>query len=178
MASPSNGAEPLTVRGTLGVASGPVFVRRVTRPAIWHDATRTSDCLYEPDGRVSLWRVGDDQDLRRAAIAINESRESFRERIDFLPILPEELAAAGVDCIQTPGETRCPPAARLHYDAQIGDGNRKRLLETLLAARRQLGRCTSGQMRKAAEASEQDGCFAVVENPTSCNCGEAFQASS
>ncbi len=175
MASPSNGAEPLTIRGTLGVASGSVFVRRVTRPAIWHDATRASECLYEPDGRVSVWRVGNDQDLRRVAIAINESRESFRERIDFL--LPEELTAASVVCIQTRGETKCPAAAQLHYDAQIGDGNRKRLLETLLAARRQLGRCTSGQMGKAAEQSEQDGCFAVVENPVSCNCGETFEAS-
>jgi hypothetical protein len=174
-----NQPKPLPSLGKAkSIQSRPVFLRKVRRPTPWIEAVENQesssvqDYLYESDGKVSLWRVQDDLDLLRVAIAANEGRSSFHEMIDFLPILPAELAEAGIVSAQTAGETNCPTAARLHYDAEISLEGSRNIIVTLLKARRLLLRCTTGEMNTAERRALEDGCFAVSEESESCKCGE------
>ena len=155
----------------------PIFLRRVARPTPWKQALLTGEIanvtgyLIEEGGKVSLWQVQNDLDLRRVAIAVNESRESFTEKIEFLPILPDELTAVGATCEQTRGETECAAAAQLHYDATIDGEKGHRIIAQLVGTGRELARCTRGQMALAYQESLEDGCFAVSDS-TTCRCGE------
>ena len=176
MSTPSQEVQPLSLAGIVGDRGGPFFLRRIARSTPWNDALATRDItavtgyLYEHGQRVSLWQVNSDLDLRRVAIAINESRESFTERVEFLPILPDELNAVGVTCEPTTGETSCPAAAILHYDAEVDETKCSRIITMLINAGRRLARCTKGQMSVALRDSQSDGCFAVSDS-LSCKCG-------
>src|SRR5437879_2790526 len=126
--------EPLAVKLQPDDPDPPLFVRRVARARIWVEALQTkrasdaSDVLYEQDENVSLWRVSTDEELRRIAIAINESRDSFREMLDLLPILPTELEQVGVRWDSDPGDTSCPAAGKLHFNAEMNNEARLKLL--------------------------------------------------
>ena len=169
--------EPLSVVECLKITAQSVFVRKFIRPTPWIEALTTGDMTrvveeFRDEDGVSLWCVQSDKELRRVAIALNEGRDSFHESLDLLPILPEELRQIGIACTQTPGGTSCPPAAALHYEATMDDSKRRGLLQVLLAAKRSLGRCTKGKMKRAASLSEEEGCFALKEDSTTCACGE------
>src|SRR5687767_4792735 len=120
---PPQQTQPPTIASSLKLSTQQVFVRTVARGSLWAEAKQAAnpqiaeDYLIEEDQQVSLWSVNGDDDLRRVAIAINESRDSPRETIDFLTILPDELSRAGLPIVPTPGETSCPAAAALHFDA-------------------------------------------------------------
>jgi len=177
---PSRNPEPQPLsldRIAARITVRPLFLRRVARPTPWKQALLTGELanvtgyLIEEGGKVSLWQVQNDLDLRRVAIAVNESRESFTEMIDFLPILPDELTAVGATYEQTRGDTECPAAAQLHYDAAIDEERGSRIIAMLVRTGRELARCTRGQMAQAERDSIADGCFAVSDS-TSCKCGE------
>jgi hypothetical protein len=178
MASKNQPGQLPTLAKAKSIQSRPVFLRKVRRPTPWIEAVENQepsslqDYLYESDGKVSLWHVQNDVDLLRAAIAANEGRSRFHEMIDFLPILPTELAEAGIISEQTAGETTCPTAARLHYDAQISLEDSRNIVLNLLKAQRSLLRCTTGEMKTAEQRALEDGCFAVSEQSESCKCGE------
>jgi hypothetical protein len=169
--------EPLSFQECLKVNTA-AFVRKVARASLWEEALDSGDVekvisfLRDETGRVSLWRIGTDQELRRAAIALNEGRDSLKERLDLLAILPDELKQVEIRCTRTQGASDCPPAAALHYEADMDEGECRRLLELLLAARRVLGRCTRGKMIQAVELSQREGCFAAAQDSSSCACGE------
>jgi hypothetical protein len=171
-------AEPLTLKSRPDLPDPPVFIRSIARARVWTQALQTkqpsdaAELLYEPDDNVSLWRVQDDEELRRVALAINESRDSLRETLDLLPILPAELQDVGIDWDAELGETACPTAARLHFSAEINSEARLRLLQRLIEANRELLRCTGGKMRLAVELSAKDGCFTAVPESVECACGE------
>jgi hypothetical protein len=175
---PLNDKQPPTLVGTPFSTNAPWLLRRIARPTPWKDALASGDTapvknyLQDSEGKVSLWRIENDLDLRRVAIAINESRDSFREKLEFLPILPAELTRLGVPFQNTPGETACPTAARLHYDADIDEDRGSKLIGHLLQSGRELLRCSRGQMNVALSEAENDGCFAVSETSKSCKCGE------
>jgi len=158
--------------------SRPAFVRKVARPPLWEESLNSGDVekvisfLRDETGRVSLWLIGNDQELRRAAIALNEGRDSLDERLNLLVILPHELEQAEIRCARTPGASDCPPAAALHHDANMDEGECRRLLKRLLAERRDLGKCTRGQMKQAVKLSQWEGCFAAAKDSSSCACGE------
>ena len=170
--------EPLILKAASTDPDPPVFLRRVARARIWAKALETkqpsdaSELLFEEDQSVSLWHVGNDEELRRVAMAINESRDSLRETLDLLPILPAELEEAGIKWISELGLTSCPTAAKLHYNAGIDDDARSSLLQKLIAQGRRLVRCTGGKLREAVELSTGEGCFAVATNSIECACGE------
>src|SRR5262249_14348346 len=120
-------AEPLSASECLGVQPSqlPVFVRKVSRPTPWEEALLTHNInpvrsfLHDPTGRVSLWRIKSDVDLRRASLALNEGRSSLSEKLFFLLIFQEELSRLGIPFEQTEGETHCPEAAKLHFEAEF-----------------------------------------------------------
>ncbi|MEP6671494.1 MAG: hypothetical protein ABJF10_20195, partial [Chthoniobacter sp.] len=109
----------------------PVFVRSVHRTrweqamdavAIedWEDAVGILDTS---DGELSVWNVESNLDLRRVCFAINESRgSSLTQAIQALRILPSDFDSAKIERIaKYADETKCPAAARLHWDAQLRD---------------------------------------------------------
>jgi hypothetical protein len=152
-------------------------VRKVDRPSPWKKALdagvaqHAADVLHGPSGSVSLWQIGNDRDLRRVAIAMNERRDSLHEQLDLLPILPQELEDSGIAARETPGASRCPEAGRLHFDAAVSDKQNVELCKRLIQAGRQLGRCSVGRMKQAEERSRLEGCFAVVVTSQGCDCG-------
>jgi len=173
----SNNQEPLSIHKNLKIDKCPVFIRKVGRPRNWKEPLSERDVLaarqvFASDGGpVSLWRINSNMELRRVTIAINESRQVFHEKLDLLPILPDEIASLGVMPLQTPGRSECPPAAGLHYDVTMNDTEAANLCRILIEAGRELGRCTPGQMKLAVEVSESEGCFAVSPESVSCDCG-------
>lgn len=175
---PSVMSEPLALKPHSELPDPPVFLRSVARARIWTSAKQSkepllaADLLYEADNNVSLWKVSDDRELRRVAIAINESRDSLRETIDLLPITPSELTAAGIGFMPELGDSECPTAARLHYSAEIDTDARLRLLRKLIDANRELLRCTGGKMKRAVQLSIEDQCFIPVPDSKQCACGE------
>ncbi len=176
MASKGQEAKPLTVLNATG-SREPFFLRKIARPTPWVQALASGDpssvraFLLEPDGKVSLWLVQNDVALRRVAIAVNEGRDSLQERITFLPILPIELESVGIKLAQTPGETNCEAARVLHFDASISEDASSQMVQMVLRAKRSVGTCTRGQMTKAIDDAQNDGCFAVVEDSLACRCG-------
>lgn len=174
----------MTLLGCLNVkrASGEVLVRKVTRASRWNKPLgegkpeQAVDVFHDPCDRPSLWKVGSATELRRVAIALNEGRDSFSERLDLLVIYPEEFAASGAsDPIQTPGYTACEVAASLHYEVGLTDESTLVLCRNLMAAGRGLGKCTKAAMKKAATISRKEGCFSIATDSTSCKCGASRQ---
>ena len=174
-----NSQEPLTLNGSLRMSGAwePLFLRKVARVSRWDkgDLERAMNVFKDPEGEPSLWKVGNDTELRRVAIALNEGRNSLREPLQLLPIHQGDLEAAGITHIdQTSGERRCVAADSLHYVAKMTTKTIEKLCRHLLfVKKRQLGRCTKGQMRKALVLSIEEGCFSVAEESTNCKCGAA-----
>lgn len=167
-----------TIEQSLQIATPPVFVRSVARSTPWSDAVSQGnpqaieEYLIENDeSPVSLWRVENDRELRLAAIAMNEGRSSLHENLILLTILPSELQQAGVQLAASSGDTSCSPAKKLHFDAEMSGSVRLTLLSILVAAKRQLGRCPKGGMKKVEELAILDKCFAAVETSKHCACG-------
>ena len=160
----------------------PAFLRKVDRARMWdlppgdRNAETASQVFVEGDRSVSLWLVSNDTELRRVAIAMNENRNSPHERLDLLPIRPEELQAVGAVPQQTPGDTTCEVARRLHHDVDLNSKRRVHLCQILLGALRVLERCKKGQMKVAEEAAKAEGCPAAFSDtpappdPLNCDC--------
>jgi len=168
---------PVSIQRSLRIQSVPVFIRKVAKPADWskarqlNDASLVADYLRDPTGQVSLWRVNNDLELRRVAIALNEGRDSLHERLLLLPILPAELESVGIDYMQNEGATECRAVVDLHYEAAIDDAKRQNLLTCLLQKERDLGRCTESEMKTVEQISIDEGCFAAVHDSSLCGCG-------
>jgi hypothetical protein len=116
--------------------------------------------------KISIYRVGSDEELRRVAIGMNANRDSLSEALAFAVLLPAELVQFGIQLTQTPGDLRCEFANRLHYDAIATDQQLEDLCRSLMMGGRTEGRCTGGMMKAAAQEAVAEGCAAATNTNT------------
>lgn len=170
--------EPLQVPSELS-GKGVFFVHRLVRPKCWSDAMDAQDAkllenekiLENVGDGVSLWRVENHTDLRRVALAINESRTPPTQAAHLLPIFESEFDEVGIRRKKTPGKTECVWARKRHIDADIGNSEKLSICELLLKRHRNLIDCQKGKIKKALELSKKEGCCGVEHDSPHCSCG-------
>ncbi|MFO7903225.1 MAG: hypothetical protein R6U98_11220 [Pirellulaceae bacterium] len=156
----------------------PVFVRSACRRSDWETKQQILKDVFEADSAdaISVWRIENDSDLMRIAVAINANRVagnpdhgSIRGELFLVAIQPHEVGAIKLE--QNEGRTDCVFAKHRHYDAVIEDeSQRTQLVDLLLDAERSPKKVTKGQIREAVEKAEKDSCYAVAESSTGCEC--------
>ena len=169
---------PPPVWAVLGF-DGPVYLRKLPRKNVLGDPTTPLDpraaevaaavFLYDP-GPFSLFLVASDDDLGRVAVGYNGGRASLTADLDWLPIRPAELVAAGGTVRQTVGDTRCHYTNARHYDLTAGSPELERLCRYLLEANRAVLSMRKNQFRPWVERATADGCRVV---PASAGCRAA-----
>lgn len=170
--------DPLGVTQALRV-DPPCYVRKVDRPGHWGSTEdgveerleRAVGEIFEADetGGVSLYRVETALDLISVAVGLNSRRSSLTERLLLLAIADEEIAAVQLE--KTRGDTLCDRANRRHYNAFFRDRFEvEQMLRCLIRTDRELGRISSGAMKKAIALARQDGCRAALPTSRTCKC--------
>jgi hypothetical protein len=98
--------------------------------------------------------------LRRVTMGVNSGRGSLKEDVAYIPILADELAAAGIRVDQTAGDTRCHLANRLHRDIPAEDASLRNLCRMILQAQRQVLSLKRNQLIAWEEKTKAEGCLA------------------
>lgn len=160
--------------GLLSPTAG-CFARKVDRASWWAaDPSAVgdtdpnefvADLVFPSDqGTVSVYRVRSPDDLVRVAVGMNSNRSSLTEKL-FLLLIPEPLVLeAGIEIRESPGETNCACANRLHVDLQYDRTAMVSVVGRLLAANVSLQRMTEAKMKQAVEALRVIGCEAILRS--------------
>ena len=155
---------------------GPLFLRKLRKKRDWGSAeddpeerlALVREAVFLSDERpYSLFRVSDDEELRRVTMGINGGRASLREDVFYVPILPNELTDAGIAFSQTPGDTSCRMANRLHFDADASEDQLSRLCRQLIHSSREILPLKKSRLTPWVELVRSEGCLA---DATSENC--------
>ena len=169
--------------GQLGLKT-PFFLRKLPRKNSWGDSSTPLDRRVEEVVRTvflrdpkpySLFQVATDEELRRVTMGVNSGRGSLKEDVAYIPILAEELAAAGIRVDQTVGDTRCVLANRLHRDIPAEDASLRNLCRMILQAQREvLSRnainLSPGKRRRKRKAASPTRIRRNVPSPTAPAC--------
>src|SRR3954464_6277383 len=157
----------------------PVFLRKLRRRQDWGSEETPTDeraadlvkvmwkCEPHPESPFSVFVVNSDEDLQRVVIGMNGGRLSLSSDSGFVALLPEDLAAAGVDAVPCPGVTLCRLANALHHDIPAEDDQLLALCLRLLQQKRQLIHLHKKLIRPLEERARAEGCKVVPES-TGC----------
>lgn len=160
-----------TVAGTLGVA-GPVYIRKLRRRGDWgyaddaNQPQRVRDAVDKvffstTNPHVSLYLIESDDDLRRVALGLNAGRDSLKEAICFVALLPDELSQCGISAMPTPGTLTCPAANRLHHDTTPTVEQLTQLCDLAMKNGRDVGHCSKGMMNDVIDRAKSEKCLLV-----------------
>ena len=167
-------AAPPTL-GQLGLKI-PFFLRKLPRKHSWGDSSTPPDQRIDEVVRIvflrdpkpySLFQIATDDDLRRVTMGVNSGRDSLKEDVAYIPILPEELIAAGIPVDQSIGDTRCHLANRLHRDIPAQEAQLRTLCRTIIEANRSVLSLKRNQLVSWETQTKAEGCLAYKH---SANC--------
>lgn len=164
----------------LGIA-GPAFIRRLPKRSDWGGpgdaidqrvANAVTEGFFKRDtSPFSLWRVTTDEELRRAALALNSTTQSRSQKVEMVAFRPEELQQVGIVAAaeqQKPGNSLCPWANRLHYDLEATRQQLEALCRLAMEAGRSAGRCTEGDMNTVLDSAKKEQCHAALDHSPGC----------
>ncbi len=161
-----------------GIAA-PVFLRRLSKRGDWGSPEDAMDqrvahvvgegFLKRDKSPFSFWLVKNNEELRRVALALNSTTVSSTQKVEVIAFRPAELQEAGITApLQTPGNSPCPWANRLHFDLDATPQQLETLCRLAMKAGRMAGRCTEGEMKTVLELAKEDQCHAAIDNSPGC----------
>lgn len=152
-----------TLQDVLGL-TGPLLLRRIAKRSDWGDADDPLDVriahaiqqafLKKDTSPFSFWNVSSYEELRRVALALNSTTQSRTQKVELLAFKAQEFQDVGIDISparQTPGNTLCPFANRLHFDLEATSPQLEQLCRMAIQAGREVQRCTEGTMEDGIE---------------------------
>lgn len=162
-----------------GTGGLPAYIRKLDKKSTW------GNCSDDPGERVaktvrgvfppaeplySFFLARSDEDLNRVVAALNGSRLSPNNKIDFVAFTEEELLGVGVKILDSPGDTDCKTANSLHVDVQASDHSAYSCLcQKAFATKRKSFRISKPEAKKMWQKLEKEGCEAIDGN-TDCEC--------
>jgi len=167
---------------TLAIAvnlQGPVFLRKLRRRADWGSSEtpleeRAVDlvkvmwrCEPHPESPFSVYLVKTDEEFHKVVIGMNGGGLSLTADSNFIPILPSDLEAAGVNAEPCDGVTLCRLANSLHHDIRADDEQLLVISRRLLEQSREPIHLSKGMIKPLVEKAKAEGCLAVPES-TAC----------
>ena len=173
---------PVTLNAKTGQIDLPLYLRKLDKRSHWgHSAdpsesrieTAAAEVFHPSEAAFSLFRAANDEDLYRIVVGLNSLRASLSQQIDFVAFTESEIASAGIMLSETPGETTCHSANRLHVDGSATrDNSIHQLCHDLFAANREAFRVTRSEASEIASHMQAYGCEAVVPESV-CQCASA-----
>jgi hypothetical protein len=116
---------------------------------------RAAANLVERDGSCSVFECASQADSDLIAVALSASR--MRQPFHHVEIEEEDLAAAGVRRLKTPGQTCLAAANALHWDLALDDELALGLVRVLAARSIEVRTIRPGSLRTLAERLRQAG---------------------
>ena len=166
-----------TLRGLTGI-EGPVFIRKLTRKSHWGDTNTEqesrlsfalSNMFCDNEGsKFSFYRAESVIELAQMAIGLNSNRGSLKEQIDFVPFSEEELS--GLELVQTPGETNCYAANKLHFDVVAKIQLLSDLCKVAMQNNRMAVRLSKNWLEKKLNEPRISNCYAITKIADKCKC--------
>ena len=163
----------------LGTDGFPVFVRKLDKRSTWG---HTSDAIEErlssvvrlmfpkDNSRFSLYEVGSDDELKRVVAGLNSFRRRLKDQMDLVAFTKEELEQAGIRFDDSPGNTGCKTADKLHVDVFASEHSAfSDLCKAVFLRERLAFRITKSEAKQIAEELKAFGCLVFPDNKT-CPC--------
>jgi hypothetical protein len=170
---------PVTLNAKTGQIDLPVYLRKLDKRSHWGHSEDPRDSrtetavaeIFQPSEMAfSLFKAANDDDLYRIVVGLNSLRASLSQQIDFVAFTESEIASAGIRLSETPGETTCHSANRLHVDGSATrDSSLRQLCQDVFATNRQAFRVTKSEASEIAAHMQAFGCEAVVPD-SACQC--------
>lgn len=164
-----------------GTDGYPILVRKLDKKSTWGDVSDVSGDRIEhiashvfpaAESQFSLYQVNSDDELKRVVVGLNSYRQRLRDKIDFVAFTHAEITTAGLSIVDSPGNTLCDAANRLHVDIVApspGHAAFRRLCAKVVEAHRPTFRISRVKAREMVGELKQYGCH-VFEANTDCPC--------
>jgi len=162
-----------------GTSGYPVFVRKLDKKSVWGHVSDdigdriprvSSDVFSENENRFSLYSVTSDDELMRVVIGLNSFRRRLNDQMDLVAFTRAEIEEAGIVVVETPGNTECESANRLHVDIHAADHTAYyQLCESAITRQRPAFRVSKSEAKSIARQLNVFGCHAFDGNDA-CPC--------
>jgi hypothetical protein len=158
----------------------PAYIRKIDNRNYWHpqeadgDLTLRSQLVakktFNEIGKIySLWLISNAEEFYGVVASLTTNATPKDRNIDFIWITKNELNDAGIIPEKIP-EGQCYYVRNLHFNAEINQGQARKLCYLLMQNNRDSHRCKKQQTKLILVHQEQKGCKATDAISQSCKC--------